>query len=267
MATALTRTEHHVSRADGRVYYYKVGQGPPLIFLHNISESSYIWRKVIDKFAEDYTCHVIDLPGHDHSDTPSRKYFMGDFAKAIIDVMDSAGIEDTDIVGSHGGCVVAMDMAIAFPKRVKKMVFDGLPYWNLERGKILFERFFEPGFTDTTSFDIPVRPLGYWEERAKGNPRMERDFWETMDEVNARGRYYNRLSFEALTSYDVEAAGPKIKQPTLLLYGERDALRRGEQRAKEGIKDVVLTVVPDCGAPHWDKPEEFVKLTLAFLKP
>ena len=32
MATAMTRTEHNVSREDGNVYYYKVGQGEPSFF-------------------------------------------------------------------------------------------------------------------------------------------------------------------------------------------------------------------------------------------
>lgn len=36
MTSALTKTEHYVSRGDGRVYYYKVGHGEPLLLLHCI---------------------------------------------------------------------------------------------------------------------------------------------------------------------------------------------------------------------------------------
>ena len=63
MATATTRTEHYVSRPDGRVYYYKVGQGEPLVLLHNVELSSFIWEKVINTLAEHFTCYAIDMPG------------------------------------------------------------------------------------------------------------------------------------------------------------------------------------------------------------
>lgn len=61
-------TGHYVSRKDGRVYYDKRGSGKPLIFLHAVGLSGWSWRRVIDSFAEHFTCYNIDLPGYDHSD-------------------------------------------------------------------------------------------------------------------------------------------------------------------------------------------------------
>ena len=93
MATTMTRTEHNVSREDGNIYYYKVGQGEPLIMLHNVGRSGWIWRNVIGHLAPHFTCYNIDMPGFDHSDVPPQKYSVGDYTKAVLDVMDSAGIE------------------------------------------------------------------------------------------------------------------------------------------------------------------------------
>ena len=101
-----------------------------MVFLHNIELSSFIWEKTIDKFARHFTCHVIDLPGHDHSDIPPRQYSFGDYGEAIVDVLDGAGIQQASFVGSHGGCVVALNLAASHPERVKKL---GAPYWNLEQ--------------------------------------------------------------------------------------------------------------------------------------
>ncbi|MBI2165489.1 MAG: hypothetical protein HYU29_03685 [Chloroflexi bacterium] len=47
-----------------------------------------------------------------------------------------------------------------------------------------------------------------------------------------------------MTQYDVEEMGPKTQASTLLVYGEGDQLRRGEQRAREGTKGIVLKIVP-----------------------
>lgn len=259
-------TEHYVYRKDGRIWVYQVGRGDPVVLLHNFEMSSFIWDKVLGNLAQSFTCFCVDLPGHDRSDIPLRKYSVEDYSRAILDVMDACGLEKTHIIASHGGCVVAVDLAVTYPNRVKKLVFDGLPFWNKERGRLVFERFWTPSFTDKTSYDVPVFPLGHWTDSSRREPGSDRATAEKMEEISRRSRRWIRLSFEAMTEYDVEAAGPRIKAPTLLLYGERDALRRGEQRAKEAIKNSVHVVVPGSGAPHDDKPEEFIKQTVSFLK-
>ena len=262
-----TRTEHYVSRPDGRVYYYKVGQGEPLVLLHNVELSSFIWEKVIDALAERFTCYALDMPGHDHSDIPPKQYWIEDYTKAVVDVLDSAGLERTKIAASHGGCMVALDLAATHPHRVTGMVLDGLPYWNLERGQVLWEKFWQPRFTDTTSYDIPVKPIETWEEAIQASPNLDREHWGKEMEIRRRSARWISLSFEAMTKYDVEATGPRVKTPTLLLNGEGDPLRRAEQRALEAIKGSILQVVPGVrGGPHWEEPDQFATLAIDFLK-
>ena len=271
----MTGTEHYVSRADGRVYYYKVGEGEPLILLHNIELSGFTWENVIDKLAEHFTCYNIDLPGHDHSDIPPQQYSIEDYTQAFVDVLDDAGLAQVDIVASHGGCVMALDLAATYPQRVKRMILDGLPYWNRERGRIVWERFWVPRFKDTTSYDVPVYALTTWEEAVQENPNLIRERWEKTEALKRKGRYWMRLTAEAMCSYDIEATGPKVKAPTLLLYGEGDPLRRGEQRANEGIKGSTLKVVPGPQVPphehrlvevHIREPEEFARMAIEFLR-
>ena len=266
MAAELTATEHSVFRDDGRVYYYKVGHGDPLIFLHNIELGGYIWERVLSQFAEHFTCYNVDLPGQDHSDIPPRQYFVEDFTQAIVDVMDSAGIERTNVVGSHGGCLVALDLAATHPRRVKKMVMDGLPYWSKERGRVLWEKFWLPRMKDRTSYDIPAYPVGYWAEAAKENPDPDSQYSWKADEILLRSRRWITLSTDAITQYDAESVGPKVKAPTLLIYGEGDALRRGEEQAQQGIKGSIYKMVPGVREPHWEEPEEFVRLAMQFLR-
>ncbi|MBI2165492.1 MAG: alpha/beta hydrolase [Chloroflexi bacterium] len=265
MENAVKGSWDYVWRPDGVVYYEKLGKGEPLIFLHHIELGGWIWKRVIDKFAEHFTCYNISHPGVDHSDTPPRKYSMDDYAKAFIDVMDKLGIGQANIIGSHGGCVMAVAMAVNYPRRVKKLVFDGLPYWDERRGRIVFEQHWMPTYTDTTWCDIPVPALRSWEEASKTNPTLDREYFELSQAGLRKTRRWYRLSAEALTSYDVEAAGPKIRAPVLMVHGETDLLRRGEQRALEGIKGAVLKVVAGCSAPFWEKPEEATKLALEFL--
>ena len=84
MATDFMGTEHYIYRRDGKIYVYQVGGGEPIIFLHTTGGSGWYWRKAVAEIARHFTCYVIDLPGHDHSDIPLRQYSMEDYADASI---------------------------------------------------------------------------------------------------------------------------------------------------------------------------------------
>jgi pimeloyl-ACP methyl ester carboxylesterase len=253
-------TEHYIYRRDGRVYFYKVGHdayaagpdsrdhglpesGEPLIFMHALGSSGALWGPVVDILQDRFSCYVIDLPGHVHSDVPPRKYNISDFATSVLDVMDAIGLKQANLVGYHTGAMVALELAISHQARVKKLVLDCLPYWNKDRGLIMWERAFIPGFTDKTSYDVPVE-----EDNTPNQPRL-----------------WYRLGHEATTSYDTDAAGPRVNVPTLLVYGEGDTMRRGEQRAQDGIKGSTYKLIVGSPGGGYKKPEEFAQLTTDFL--
>ena len=273
--TVTVKTEHYVARREGgRVYCYQVGQGEPLVIIGGARS----WSQTIDSFAQYFTCFVLDIPGFDHSDIPlswiaTGRWSIDDYAKAVVEVWDHLGIEKSSVIGDHTRALISVDIAVNHPERVKKLVLDGLPYWNKERGRVVWERYFMPSFTDTTSYDVPVAPLlPPWEEARKKDSELTWEAWKLQDELRRRDRRWERANYEAASSYDTEAAAPRVKAPTLLMYGEGEALRRGEQRALEGIKGSVLKIVP--GSPrkgvatsgvHVDMPEEFARLALEFL--
>ena len=263
----MRKTEHYVSRQDGRVYYERVGQGEPVIILHAGGTSGRVWAKVVDALASHFTCYVPDIPGHDHSDIPERQYSIADYTRAILDVMDGAGVEEANILGAHTGALVGFDLAANYPERVTKLIFDGLPYWDLEGGQEFWRTFFLPRFTDTTSYDVPVEPLTTWEQAKANNSKLEREFWEWREEIKRKSRRWMTLTFQSLTAYDGQAVAHKISAPTLLIYGDGDALRPGEQRANRDIKGSVVKIVPGVdGMAHEDKPDEVAQLALDFLR-
>lgn len=52
----------------GEVRYDIMGAGPPLVLLHGIPSSSYLWRKVAAGLAQDFRVHLYDLPGYGQSE-------------------------------------------------------------------------------------------------------------------------------------------------------------------------------------------------------
>lgn len=266
-STSLLGTEHYIYRRDGRIYVYRVGSGDPIIFLHAIGSSGWTWRKVLDQFARHFTCYNIDLPGYDHSDIPLKAYSMDDYKRAIVDVMDSAGLDQVTVIADRTGAIIASILAGQHPEKVKRLVLGGLPFWDKEHGQIIWERFFTPMFTDTTSYHVPVASLTTWDDAKVKDPDLDFEVWEKSEQIKRKSRLWSRYGQWAHTSYDIESVAPEVTQPTLLIYGEHDVVRRSARLAHESIVGSILKMVPgSTGSPQENLPDEFVKLVFDFLR-
>jgi pimeloyl-ACP methyl ester carboxylesterase len=243
-----------------------VGNGDLTLFIHALGQRGSTWGKVIDQCAKHLTCFNLDLPGFYRSDIPPRQYSVEDYVKAILDVMDEIGSDRLNLVGDHTGSLLALVLASNHPDRVNKLVLDGLPYWNKEQGKALWEKFFLPMFTDKASYHLPVLPLSTWREAKESNPELQRKEWQKADEIRRRSRLWSRMSLEAISKYDSTSDGPNIDQPTLLIYGDGDKVRRTETQAHKDIKRSVLKVIPESPGPVGRyQPDTFAKLVVEFL--
>jgi pimeloyl-ACP methyl ester carboxylesterase len=270
-------SEHYVSRQEGgRVYYTKMGQGEPLVLLS--AGSGRHFRKIADSFAPHFTCYIPDAVGHDRSDIPrrwiaTRSWTMEDYVEATLEELDLMGVKRSSFIADHTGSMVALTIAADHPDRVDKLVLDGLGFWDLRRGLIIWEKFFAPSHSDTTSYDVPVTPLlPPYEDMKRTNPSLSYEEWKIDDELNRRDRRFATEHMYANSHYDMEAKAPAVQAPTLLIYGERDILRRGEQRANNAIRGSILKIVPDTpregvptGGVHKDKPAAFINIALEFL--
>ena len=260
------QTDHYVSRPEGRVYYAKSGSGEPLLLLHPVGISGWSWRKVINDFSQHYTCYNIDLPGYGHSDVPKHQFSVDDYTQAILDVMDNASIKQTHILGSHTGAMISVIIAARHPRRVKKMVLDGIPYWNKNEGEVYFEEHISKGFTDTTSFDRPTFGKTNWDEESARNPALSYERWEKGEEINRKSRYWSRLTFESICSFDMTSIGPSVQSPSLILNGDGERIRFSENQAEKGIAGTKLKVIEKSPGPvHEYQPVQFTKLALDFL--
>lgn len=277
MSTISEITEHYVARQEGgRVYYYKLGRGTPLVFVPGGSGRSF--RNVTHNFATHFTCYVLDLPGADRSDLPrswiaTKNWTVPHYTRAILEVLDHRGIQQCGLIGDHTGAMIALDIAANHPGRVQRLVLDSLPYWDLRKSQIVWESSYKHQYTDVDSYDVPVSSLLPSLERMKETePDLTLEEWQVRDELIRRDRRWHYVHMYANSHFDTEALGPKVRAPTLLIYGEREVRRRGELHALNGIKGSILEVVEDSpkkgvatGGSHRFQPDKFSNLALNFL--
>src|SRR3954470_22537585 len=104
-----------------RVDYRMAGEGPPVVLIHGMVNSSRHWEAVARQLASDYTVIAPDLIGHGDSATPRGDYSLGAHAAAIRDLLAVIGIERATIIGHSLGGGVAMQFFWQFPQRVERL--------------------------------------------------------------------------------------------------------------------------------------------------
>ena len=63
----------NTATVDGmKIHYLSAGKGPAVILLHGYTQTSRMWRPLIEKLEDKFTVVAPDLPGIGDSDIPAR---------------------------------------------------------------------------------------------------------------------------------------------------------------------------------------------------
>ncbi|HKQ99343.1 MAG TPA: alpha/beta fold hydrolase [Pyrinomonadaceae bacterium] len=248
-----------------RLRYAEQGDasGQPVIMLHGVTDSSVSFTPVLPLLSAKYHVYVLDLRGHGDSDRPASGYALTDFAADVLAFMDAKGLKRATIVGHSMGSFIAQVLAMRAPERVERLVLIGSATTMrndnmremLRTLNALGDRVpesFAREFQDSTLY----RPLP--------EEFMQRVVAESL-KVPAR---VWKDTFAGFMANDYRSGLVKIKAPTLVLWGDRDAIfPRSEQDALvKVLPNAVLKVYPETGhALHWERPEQFAEDLKSFL--
>ena len=120
---ANTLVASRIAKIEGKkIHYLTAGQGPALILLHGYTQTSRMWRPLIEKLKEKFTIFAPDLPGIGDSDIPKTGADMKTAAIRIHALAKSLGITKARVVGHDIGLMVAYAYAAQFPAEVEKLV-------------------------------------------------------------------------------------------------------------------------------------------------
>ena len=111
---------------DKKIYYVEFGKGEPLIFLHGNTASSNMFLEVTNNYTDYFKVILIDFLGHGKSDRlevfPTDLWF--DEAMQVITFLREKQYEKVNIIGSSGGALVAINIALEAPELVSKIIAD-----------------------------------------------------------------------------------------------------------------------------------------------
>ena len=108
------------------IYYEEFGSGKPLLFLHGNTASSKMYGEISKRYVPYFRVILIDFLGHGNSDRlsefPADLWFFE--AQQVIAFLRYKHYEKVNIIGSSGGALVALNVALEAPGLVEKVIAD-----------------------------------------------------------------------------------------------------------------------------------------------
>jgi pimeloyl-ACP methyl ester carboxylesterase len=253
-----------------RLHVQREGSGEPLLWITGFAISSEIFSPVIDTYAAEFDCVRYDNRGAGRSPAPWRITSIPELAGDAVRLMDALGIDSAHVYGLSMGGMVAQEVAIRFPDRVRGLVLGctthGGPKAVLPAPKVA-AALTARGAPAELRAQLVGRAL-FSAEFQRREPALVRRYLGLLNahRTSARGAMSH---LAASTYHDTRARLGRIVAPTLVLHGERDALTppANARLLADAIPDATLGMVHGAGHAYLlEQPQESHRLFLDWLR-
>ncbi|MGD1698580.1 alpha/beta fold hydrolase [Dapis sp. BLCC M229] len=203
---------------DGQIHYRIGGEGEPLILLHQQPRSSDEYKELMSILAQKKQVIAMDFLGFGDSDKPPRMYSIEDYAKNVIQLLDTLNIKKASILGNHTGAFVAGEVASAYSERLNKLILCNFPNFG-EQGKKKLLEIYSKGYQIQ---EDGSHLIARWLARSNyvGTPELNHRW--VLDDLKCFG--YPMYAVYAVANYclNFKESLSLIQCPTLLLWGLED---------------------------------------------
>jgi pimeloyl-ACP methyl ester carboxylesterase len=264
-----------VSLPDGiTLAYIDTGNpsGPAVVLIHGYTDSARDWVPVLPYLSKRFRLILVDIRGHGKSSKPECCYSRLDFAYDIKLLLDALAIRQADVVGHSLGSIIAQTFAEYWPERTDRVVLisstGGRP----------------PGLTEPPQFDFaaeirklkdPIDPdspfmIAWWSSPTPVNPDFIRR--QRQDSAAIPLNVWLAVLDQALptaTIYaDLQSTLPRLKAPTLLIWGSKDPIMDEPMRKtlRDALPGAQVKVFEGFGHnPFWEDPPAVAGVINKFL--
>lgn len=126
-------TRHFLTVGGRKVHYRQAipnglnAQGIVLA-IHPVPGSSASLQTIMERLADHCIVIAPDLPGYgDSAGLGQDRTAVADYLATLRGLLDELSIDNVSLYGKEVGSIIALDFAIQFPERVRRLVLDGLP--------------------------------------------------------------------------------------------------------------------------------------------
>lgn len=253
----------YVDLPEGQIHYRIDGSGKPLLLLHQTPSSSEEYSLAMPILAKSCQVVAMDTMGHGMSDPSPTVFKIGDYARVVRDFLSALGIKKASVLGHHTGATIALEVAVAYPDLVDKLIISGCPYYEPEvRQARLSATQQAPKLTEDGALIMML-----WNAFKTFNPKAGPEIWQKLLIAGLIAGPSGEAAHHAVFEYNEQQRLPLIKCPTLLISGTEDMFLK--------YMDATCKLIPQCtpktiegggSAIALTRPDEFAQAVVEFLK-
>ena len=253
-----------------RIYYETAGsvEAQPLLLIMGMGFSSRAWATLPGHLAERFRVVTFDNRGTGRSSGTGAVFRVRDMAEDVIAVLDAAGVRKAFVFGISMGGMVALELALENPERVRALVLGAtFAGWLSSRKP-------SPAVVSYLVVGGVLSRMGMHRligQALVSGGVVENDYARLSAWIESGERVSPRLLVQQMTAVTLHATTSRLKKiacPTLVLTGDSDRLvpEKNSRRLAALIPGARLVVLP--GAGHCfplEQPEATLRELLGFL--
>ncbi|MBE7549980.1 MAG: alpha/beta hydrolase [Anaerolineales bacterium] len=238
--------------------------GVPVLLLHGYTDSWHSFEPVLPYLPSSIHAIALTQRGHGEADRPATGYHFQDFAADLAAFMDTLKLRPAVIAGTSMGSSIAQRFVLDYPGRTLGLVLMGSAttwrnpvVWELGDVISTLTDPIDPSFVREFQKSCLAQPVpqAFFDTIVQESLKVPAWVWKAALEAHLEADYLNELG--------------KIKVPTLILWGDQDAIHpRSEQEALlAAVAGAQLIVYSGAGhALHWEEPARFAADLVTFIK-
>lgn len=221
----------------GKLYYWTVGQGTPLLCIHQSSSSSEEYASLIPLLSDRYQLISFDWIGHGNSDDPDHEPSVEEYTDCAEAILDHLSMKSFSAIGHHGGALIAMNLAYRQPDRVKALILSGTSGPKTEKEAQQFK---------ATLKSKKKKPLERSGEALFDAWKRYADYMPYAEAMEMIPPYINSLNQKikpydahgSMLQWDRTQALNSLRCPVLLMQGTFDVF--------VSKQDKLMEIIPNC---------------------
>ena len=250
---------------EGQIHYRACGpaSNPVLVMVHGSPGGSRALVPLMEELGKSFHIYAPDTLGNaDSSAAATNTVDIPYLAGGLLRALDGLGLDEVFLWGSHTGGNISLEASIAQPRRVKKLILDGVGLYPDDEREGLLQNH-APAITpdgEGSQFNWAwhfVRDghlfWPWWRRegergRDMGVPDPDELHDQVMDVLKAIRTYH--LSYRAALGYEKRRRLPLVGVPTLVTAGDSDMLRLYTEEAAGLIPGAIAAYTKDPKTPE-----------------
>lgn len=254
-----------VDAAGSELHYLRAGEGEPMLLIQGMSATHLTWgRPFLEELERSFDTIVFDNRGMGLSGPAELPFTTADMAGDTVALLDALGIESAHVVGISMGGMIAQELALAHPERIRTLTL-GATYCGGPEGSLMAPEDLQMLATAYASGEREQVFRAMWEINLSPTFRADDSRFAPFAEMGSALPAPQPVVLQqmrACAEHKTSERLNRISVPTLVIHGDEDRLL-GYNNGREIAALIPAPLETLEGVGHmlwWEQPQRSAEL-------